>query len=222
MRFSAAIFDLDGTLCDTIGDLHTSMNEMLRTVGLPEVDRETVITSINNGAREFVRGCLPKELQKNEEALDRCLAVYRECYPRHYLDTTYAYKGMPELISDLRKAGFKLGVLSNKQDPMVKVIISKLFGDDAFDDFAVWGGSSHLPLKPDPAAAYYVAGVLRVMPEDVAFIGDSHVDIATAINAGMHPVGVTWGYRSAEVLLDAGAKSICTTPDELRAVLLGK
>lgn len=220
MRFSAAIFDLDGTLCDTIGDLQTSMNEMLRTVGLPEVSRDTVISSINNGAREFVRGCLPKEVQHDEDKLDRCLSVYRECYSRHYLETTYAYAGMPELVADLRAAGFRLGVLSNKQDVMVKKIIYKLFGDDAFDDYAVWG-QAFLPHKPDPAAAYYVAGVLHVKPDETAFIGDSHIDIGTALNAGMFPVGVSWGYRPAELLVETGAKAICNTPDELGKLLLG-
>lgn len=222
MQFSAAIFDLDGTLCDTIGDLHTSMNEMLCTVGLPQVSRETVLASINNGARELVRGCLPEELQRDEQTLDRCLAIYKECYARHYLDTTYAYSGMPELVADLRAAGYRLGVLSNKHDEMVKTIISKVYGDDAFDDYAVWGGSSMFPLKPDPAAAFYIAGTLRARPDQTAFIGDSHVDIATAINAGMFPVGVSWGYRSAQVLRDAGAKAVCSSIDELRKLLLGK
>jgi phosphoglycolate phosphatase len=221
LQFSAAIFDLDGTLCDTIGDLRTSMNEMLRTVGFPEVSRETVIASINNGAREFVRGCLPEPVQQDEDKLDRCLAIYKECYSRHYLDTTYAYVGMTELIAELRAAGFRLGVLSNKHDTMVKAIIYKLFGDDAFDDYAVWG-QAFLPHKPDPAAAYYLAGVLHVRPDEVAFIGDSHIDISTALNAGMFPVGVSWGYRPAELLIETGAKAICNTPGELRKLLLGK
>jgi len=221
LQFDAAIFDLDGTLCDTIGDLHTSMNEMLRTLGLPEVGREVVVASINNGAREFVRGCLPDNLKHDEAALDRCLAVYRECYARHYLDTTYAFPDMKKLLSDLREAGLKLAVLSNKQDAMVKAIIFRIYGNSIFDENVVLGGNDFLPLKPNPAAAYYLAGVLRVRPDRTAFVGDSHVDIATAINAGMYPVGVSWGYRSEEVLKKAGARAICKTPDELRHVLLG-
>lgn len=221
MRFSAAIFDLDGTLCNTIGDLKTSMNEMLRLMGHPEVSREVVLASINNGAREFVRGCLPDTVKHDDTELDRCFTAYKECYSRHYLDTTFPYEGLTELIRELSEAGIKLGVLSNKQDPMTKALIAKLYGYDHFDERAVWG-HAFLPHKPNPAAAYYIAGTFGVRPDEVAFIGDSNIDIMTAINAEMHPVGVTWGYRSAEVLLATGAKILCDTPCELRDFLLGR
>ncbi len=221
MRFSAAIFDLDGTLCDTIGDLRTAMNEMLRQCGLPEVSREVVLSSINTGAREFVRGCLPTALQNDEHMLDRCLAIYKECYLRHYLDSTYAYAGMNELIAELSAAGMKLGVLSNKQDVMTKAIVKALYGYTGFDERAVWG-QAFLPHKPDPSAAIYIAGTFCLKPGEIAFIGDSNVDMQTANNAGMHSIGVTWGYRPADVLLAAGAKTLCSTPAELGKFLLGK
>ena len=222
LQFAAVIFDLDGTLCNTLDDLRTSMNEMLRTVGYPEVGSDVVFASINNGAREFVRGCLPDEVKSDDETIDRCLAVYKQCYAKHYLETTYAYKGMPELLAELREAGLKLGVLSNKHNEIVKNIIFSIYGREIFDEHAILGGTDFLPLKPNPASAYYMAGTLQVRPDRTAFVGDSNVDIATAINAGMFPVGVSWGYRSAEVLKETGARAICRTPDELRRVLLGQ
>jgi len=208
----AAIFDLDGTLANTIGDLHTSMNQMLSELSYPLIDEKILLSSINNGAKEFVRGCVPAEVANNEEKLCEALAVYQKAYRIHYLEKTYFYPGMNEALKKLKESGIKLAVLSNKNDEMVKKIVSKLQDGDYFD--LMWG-YLELPHKPDPSSALCIAKKLGVDPSETAFIGDSDIDIKTAVNAGMIPIGVTWGYRDKEILAQNGAKYFIESPEKL-------
>lgn len=214
----AAIFDLDGTLLDTMNDLLTAMNRMLRELGFKERTYDELLMFINRGARMFVGRSLPEGsiTSFDDPLVDRALAVYARHYKECCLDTTHPFEGVPEAVAALRAAGIKVGVLSNKQDAFVKETIAKLY-PGAFDSVH---GQLDLPEKPDPAPALAVAAELGAAPEECAFIGDSDIDIKTGVNAGMLPVGVTWGYRSEECLLDAGAKLIIHRPDELVTSLL--
>ncbi len=213
----AVIFDLDGTLADTIGDLTTAMNEMLTARNYPARTKEQMLAAINNGARNLVWRSLPEEVRDAEGELDACLATYNECYGRHYLETTALYDGMGPLCRSLYADGIRLAVLSNKQHEQTSAIVERLLGRGLF---GVVLGHRDLPHKPDPTAPLYVAERLGVKPEQTVFCGDSNVDMTTALNAGMIPVGVTWGYRSREVLLEAGARYIVDTPDALRELIL--
>ena len=209
----AAIFDLDGTLLDTMNDLLTAMNRMLRELNFPERTYDELLCFINRGARMFVGRSLPEGSIKSfdDPLVDRALAVYARHYKECCLDTTHPFEGVPEAVAALRAAGVKVGVLSNKQDAFVKETIAKLY-PGAFDTV---NGQLDLPEKPDPAPALAVAAKLGVKPEECAFIGDSDIDIKTGVNSGMLPVGVTWGYRSEECLLEAGAKLIVHRPEDL-------
>lgn len=209
----AAIFDLDGTLSDTMDDLRTAMNGMLRELGFAERSREELLTFINRGARYFVGRSLPDGSVKdfNDPLVDRALVIYGEHYAKCCLDKTHPFDGVPEAVDELKRRGVKVAVLSNKQDEFVKKTVQKLY-PDVFD--AVHG-QLDLPEKPDPAPALAVAKELGVAPEECAFIGDSDIDIKTGINSGMLPIGVSWGYRDEECLRSAGAKIIVHSPAEL-------
>ena len=216
----AAIFDLDGTLLDTMGDLLTAMNRMLRELGFPERTYDELLMFINRGARLFVGRSLPEGSIKDfdDPLVDRALEVYARHYSECCLDTTHPFEGVPEAVAALRAAGVKVSVLSNKQDAFVKETVATLY-PGAFDTVH---GQLDLPEKPDPAPALAIAAELGVKPEECAFIGDSDIDIKTGVNSGMLPIGVTWGYRSEECLRDAGAELIVHRPEELVTSLLNK
>jgi len=211
----AVIFDLDGTLCYTIDDLRTAMNLMLRDFGYPERTKEQILAAINFGAREFVRRSLPDEAAGDPETLEKCFVCYSAHYSHHYLDETAPYGGIPELIAELKARGLGLAVLTNKGDDHAKMLISKLFGE-SFD--IVLGNCGRFPTKPDPASALWIASELGAKPDEVLYVGDSDVDMKTALNAGFVPCGVTWGYRDAETLKSSGAEHIVDTPDGIAAL----
>lgn len=205
----AVILDLDGTLADTMGDLMTAMNSMLREMGYPERTREDLLGFINKGARRFVGQSLPERIVKDtvdysDSIVTEAVEIYSKYYAKCYADKTCAYDGMREELIKMKERGIKLGVLSNKQDKFVKVIVEKLF-PGLFDSVH---GQLNLPEKPDPAPALAVAGELGALPHECVFVGDSDVDVKTAINSKMHGIGVTWGYRSGECLRQAGSKLI--------------
>lgn len=209
----AVIFDLDGTLADTMVDLGQAMNAMLRQCGWAQRSREELIRFINKGARAFVARSMPEGSWEtmDDESVTRALEIYSDCYAKCYLEGTAAFPGIPEALDALRARGVRLAVLSNKQDRFTKAIVEKLF-PGVFDE--MWGQSEY-PTKPDPSAALEIARRMGVAAEECAFVGDSDVDMKTAANAGMRSVGVSWGYRDADVLRDAGAGTVVSDAAEL-------
>ncbi|MBQ7670658.1 MAG: HAD-IA family hydrolase [Clostridia bacterium] len=216
----AAIFDLDGTLLDTMDDLLTAMNRMLVELNFPERTYDELLQFINRGARLFVGRSLPEGSVKdfNDPLVDRALKIYGRHYAECCLDKTHPFDGVPEAVNELKSRGIKISVLSNKQDAFVKETIAKLY-PGVFDSVH---GQLDLPEKPDPAPALQIADELGVSPHECAFIGDSDIDIKTGVNSGMLPVGVTWGYRSEECLLEAGAKLIIHSPADLPDILTSR
>ncbi len=208
----AAIFDLDGTICDTLDDITDGLNAMLKEKALPSLTRDDTLKNINNGAFELVRRSLPAEYRENTDFVKECLKVYSDAYSKCYDNKTYPFDEITEVIKKLKECGLKLAVLSNKQDEFVKKIISKIFPDGLFD--IVLGDGPFSP-KPDPASALYICKELGVLPKECAMIGDSHVDMQTGVNSGLMPIGVTWGYRTRDVLIDNGAKMIIEKVSEL-------
>lgn len=206
------IFDLDGTLADTMDDLKTAMNATLTKLGYETRTKFELVKFLNNGSREFVRRSLPTAVQTEDFIIESALEIYGQEYGKCFCDKTRAYPGIYEVVQLLKKEKFKLGVLSNKPDRFVKTIILKLFGHNTFD-FVM--GQSDLPCKPDPASANYVAKALGVKPSRCIFVGDSDVDIKTAINAEMRSIGVSWGYRSKELLIDTGANYIAESAGDI-------
>lgn len=206
------IFDLDGTLADTVDDLRTAVNSTLAILGYEPRSKFEIINFLNNGSRELVRRALPTAVQGEEFIIESALNIYAQEYEKCFCNKTRAYTGIYEVLKELKKSKFKLGVLSNKPHRFVKEIISKLFGNNTFD-FVM--GQSDLPRKPDPTAALLVAKEIGVKANKCIFVGDSDVDMKTAENADMRSIGVSWGYRKVGLLMDSGANYIAENPSQL-------
>ena len=210
------IFDLDGTLCDTMDDLRTAMNGMLTKLGYKTRTRSELLKFINNGAREFVRRSLPKDVQGVEFMVDSALQIYGQEYAKCYCQKTKPFDGIKAMLMELKGAGYKLAVLSNKQDEFAKNIVYSIFDKGLFDYVA---GQTSLPTKPNPASAFNIAKQIGVRPNKCVIVGDSDVDVKTAINAEMQIIGVSWGYRDEETLRSAGALNIATKPSDIIEII---
>ena len=216
MRYKLAVFDMDGTVLDTLDDLADAMNAALRETGMPERTREEVRKFVGNGAGELIRRAAPEGA--DDEALSALGAAFRARYYAHCADKTRPYDGIPGLLSALRAAGMKTAVVSNKPDKAVAKLAEDYF-PRAFD-IAV-GEREGVRRKPAPDAVLEVMKRLGAAAEETVYIGDSDVDCATAANAGTDFIGVCWGFRPREVLEESGAKVVCATADELLALILG-
>jgi phosphoglycolate phosphatase len=216
MHLRAAIFDLDGTLLDSLHDIGAAMNHALAAHGLPVHPLADYRRFVGEGVRVLVSRAVPA----GQEALhEPVLAAYKAFYAGHQLDHTRPYPGMLELLARLQGEGLKLAVLSNKPDADTKRLVAALLPDVRFG--AVYGERAGVPRKPDPTSALGVAAELGVVPGDCAFIGDTAVDMDTARAAGMYGVGVTWGFRDVEELQAHGARVLARTADELLQALSG-
>lgn len=217
MKSKLVIFDLDGTLIDTIADLGGAVNEALRGRNLPRHSLEAYRGMVGHGVRNLVKRAMPEDLQEDEGLLDELLAAFLDYYIAHIDDRSRPYPGMTELLVALQDAGVKLAVASNKFQAGTEKLMRRLFPEIRFD--AICGGRPDVPLKPDPAVVRGILALTGTRAEEVVLVGDSGTDIATAANAGIPSVAVTWGFRPKEALLAAG--KVVESVDELREALLG-
>ena len=194
-RTRGVIFDLDGTLADSLGDIAAAMNRTLVAHGFPEHPVTAYRTFVGEGVRNLVERALPPG---TEGVRDAFLAAYQADYADHLLDATRLFPGIPEVLDALQSAGMPVGVLSNKPDLPTRQMVDALCSRWAFR--AVFGERPGVPRKPDPMSALALADALGAPPESVAFVGDTGVDMLTARAASMRPVGVLWGFRPKEVL----------------------
>lgn len=210
----AVLFDMDGTVLDTLTDLATAANAALRHFGMPAVSREKVCASLGNGAAHLIGCCVP---EGTDEALTRAvLAWYQPWYDAHCRIETRPYPGIPELIARLRARGVRQAIISNKGDAAVQELAAEFF--PGLLETAV-GESATVRRKPDPDAVLAAASRMGVAVADCVYIGDTEVDLATARNAGMACIAVSWGFRTEEQLREAGAGTIVHSVGELEAVL---
>lgn len=212
MKFKAALFDLDGTLLDTIEDIADSMNCVLSRHGHPVHDIEPYKYFVGNGFRNLVIRALPEDM-RSDSYIDSCYLEVREEYAKRWSNKTKAYPGISEMLNGLSSKGLKLSVLSNKSDDFAELMISQLLPQWSF--YPVYGERPGIPKKPDPAAAAQIAGILGVRPDECLYLGDTGVDMITASSAGMYAVGVLWGFRKADELLANGAKVLVREPLEV-------
>lgn len=210
----AFVFDLDGTLCDTLPDLQSAMNEMLRRLSYPERSREELLSFINKGNRHFVYKSLPDgaAFGSDDPVVDRAMAVNAEAYEKCYTEKTREYPGITDMLLKLKARGMKLAILTNKRDRFAQKLSSELFGG-IFD--ITRGNIEGYPAKPDPTAAFDIADKLGVAPKACVFAGDSDVDMNTAKNAGMFALGVLWGYRDRECLSSSGADAFAEVSSDI-------
>ena len=211
----AAIFDLDGTLLDTLGDLHAAVNVALAAFHLPPRTLDEVRAFVGNGVRDLMKRAIPEG--EAYPRFEECLAAFRAHYSAHSTDLTCPYAGIPALLADLRRRGIATAIVSNKFDGAVKALAQHYFPD--LIDEAV-GESPDRQKKPAPDTVLAVMDALAVRPEEAVLIGDSDVDILTAKNAEVASVGVLWGFRDKECLKAAGATRLATTVEELQSILL--
>jgi len=214
MQYKLIIFDLDGTLLDTILDLTSSVNYAMRELHLPERSKEEVLSFVGNGNRMLMARCLEKD--PGDEETDRALKLFHAYYHRHYADETTAYPGISELLRHLKAGGYRLAVVSNKADYAVQDLCRKYF-EGTFD--FVLGDKDGIPRKPAPEPIQLVLESLGMERSDAVYIGDSEVDIQTAANALLPCISVSWGFRSKELLEAAGAQTIISRPEELSSCI---
>ena len=201
------IFDLDGTLLDTIADLGAACNHALEANGFPTHPVESYPFMVGNGVRKLIERALPSE-ERNPQTIDRLLGSFREYYDAHLHDFTKPYPGIESLLLELSAKGIAVAVASNKYESAVRRLISHFFPDIAFS--AVCGNIEGVPTKPDPSIVFRILSEHPTAKDDVLYVGDSGVDIETARRAGVESVGVSWGFRPVRELTNAYADHIVT------------
>lgn len=212
MKYKAIIFDLDGTLVDSLQDIADSLNEALSCNSHPTHSFAAIRQMVGNGLRNLITSALPAA-ERNKQAVDRCLKSMLEIYWGNCSNKTTAYSGINELLSELQAKNIPIAVLSNKADAYTKKVVSELFPRTAFTH--VCGMTDEATRKPDPSAAIRICNELGIATSDAVFVGDSDVDMLTAHNAGMYALGVAWGYQPEENLQTAGADLIISHSSEI-------
>lgn len=212
MTFKAVIFDLDGTLLDTLGDLADAMNAVLAGNRLPVHPVDAYRFFVGDGMAQLVRRALPFVVADDAD-LNHFIAEMKREYRLRWTCRTRPYPGIAEMLAALCKGGLQLAVLSNKPDEAARHLVGALLPAGAFR--RVLGAGTERPRKPDPAAALEIAAGLKIDPPEVVFVGDSAVDMQTAVRAGMFPVGVLWGFRPQAELSEAGARRLFAHPADL-------
>lgn len=213
-----AIFDLDGTLLNTIGDLAVSCNAVLAVRGLPQHSYEEYSNFVGNGIMRLVERALPEPL-RTSYTIDAMRRDFVEYYTAHIDTYTKPYDGIPELLAALAAREVRLAVASNKFQAGTEKLIRLYFPEVEFA--AVLGQRAGVPLKPHPAVVEEILKITDTPREETLYIGDSGIDIETATAAAVHSVGVTWGFRNRAELIEAGARHLVDTPAEILALALG-
>ncbi len=215
--YKLVIFDLDGTLADSLADLGNACNDALEHFGYPVHEIEKYRYFVGNGVPELIRRTLP-ENERSEENIARVKAVFDGIYGRTYDKYTRPYDGIPELLAALRENGILIAVASNKPDEFTQKIVSGMFGN-VFS--YVSGKKEGFEKKPHPQIALHIMEKLGALPEETLFAGDSSVDMQTAENAGCRSIGCTWGFRTRDELMENNAFYIADSPSDILNAALG-
>lgn len=209
----AIVFDLDGTLTNTLTDISVAMNRALRLNGLPEYPEDAYRYMVGNGAKTLA----VRAVGEHQDKMEAVLQDYQTYYEKHTQDATRPYAGIPELLAALQAKGLKLCVLSNKPHADTVNVVRYFFPE--IDWTVIRGQIEGVPVKPDPAGAVAILKELGLSGDECFYLGDTYVDMTTAVSAGLHPVGVLWGFRDEKELRDSGAEHIIAAPAQLLELL---
>lgn len=205
----AVLFDLDGTLTNTLKDIADAMNRSLRLHGLPEWPLDAYRYLVGDGAKKLAE----RAVRERQELALSVQQTYQAYYQAHTRVKTRPYDGVPEMLKALQAKGVPMAVFSNKPDADTRNVVTHFFPEIKWA--AVRGQVEGVPVKPDPAGALAAAAAMGVAPEEVLYLGDTATDMRCAVNAGMHPVGALWGFRTARELTDSGAERLAAHPKDI-------
>ncbi|MGI5055328.1 HAD family hydrolase [Treponema socranskii] len=214
LHYKAVIFDMDGTILDTLDDLVSSVNYALEANGLPKRTREEVRRFVGNGAVKLIRRAVPEGTE--DDLFDKVFALYTSYYDVHCADATKPYDGITELLALLRSKGVKTAVVSNKPDEAVRILAETYF-PHLFD--AAVGTREGIKTKPAPDSVFEIIKTIGAEKKDCVYVGDSEVDMETAKNAGIPCISVSWGFKEREFLAEHGAQKIVNNAKELSAAV---
>ncbi len=215
MKYKAVIWDLDGTLLDTLEDLKNSVNFALDKYNMPNITLEMTRRFVGNGVGRLSQLAVPEGTDKETEA--KVLDVFKAHYEEHSLDATKPYEGVVDVLKALKSAGYKMAIVSNKIENAVGELAEKFF--PGLIDVAI-GETPDVPKKPAPDMIFKALDKLGLDKEEAIFIGDSDVDVATGINSGLDMLTVLWGFRDEDELVEAGAKEFVRKPEEILEKLM--
>ena len=218
VTYRAVLFDLDGTLLNTLRDLADSVNNVLVRSGFPPHKVEDYKYFVGSGMKNTVTQALPED-HRDGEIVDILYAQMEEEYSKNWSKHTGPYSGIPELLDTLTTSSIRIAILSNKPQRASEQMVSALLARWHFE--IVVGAQAALPLKPDPTAALQIANRMNFDPREFVYLGDSAIDMKTAVAANMYPVGALWGFRAADELLSAGAKELIENPSGLLPIVHG-
>jgi len=216
-RHKCVLFDLDGTLLDSLVDLADSMNRVLTSQGLPPHPVQAYRYFVGDGIVNLVQRALPPAEAQQDDFVQDCARKMRQEYGLHWADTTRPYPGIAELLDTLAGLGIQMAILSNKPDALTQEVVRKLLPSWRFA--AVAGARETFPRKPDPAGALRIADLLHLEPADFLYLGDTNTDMQTARAARMFAIGALWGFRTAGELKKNGAQALLAAPMELCPLL---
>ncbi len=215
MRYTTVLFDLDGTLLDTLEDLTDSVNYAMNTMGWPLRPKEQVRLFLGNGIRNLMKLCSPKEISDDE--YEKAFNIFKKYYDIHSQDKTKPYEGVVELMSRFSDKGIKMAIVSNKIDSAVLKLRDRFF---PYVQIAI-GDRPDIRRKPEPDSCNLALELLGSTREETVYVGDSEVDLLTAKNAGLPCISVLWGFRDEEYLVQEGAKVFARTPEDVEKEVLG-
>lgn len=210
--YKAVLFDLDGTLLNTLEDMTNCANRVLGRLGFPQHSPEDYKCFVGDGREVLASRIIPSS-HRDAITIAEVVNMIDDEYSRHWADTTRPYDGIRELLQALTDRGTKMAVLSNKPDNIAKVMVATMLSYWRFE--LVIGARPSVPKKPSPVVALHIAQCLKIVPSEFLYLGDTDTDMKTADASGMYPIGVLWGFRTADELLDNGAKALISKPREL-------
>jgi len=214
-KYRGVIFDLDGTLLDTIDDISDSMNDVLKQYSHPTFTSEEYKLKIGGGFKNLALNSFPKGTL--EKIINESIELFANMYDKRYMNKSKPYEGIDELLDILVDKDIKLGVNSNKRNDYTNNLVNNFFQKIPF--VAVYGECKDIPTKPDPTLVLKITKAMDLKPEEILYVGDTNTDMMTAGNAGIDSVGVLWGFRSYEELNKYGAKYIISNPKELLDII---